>query len=376
MRKGLSQEARRLGDQLRSTMLPWWALTVDKRHGGYVLAPDEKQLATQSRMIWVFSHAHRNHLGDYLAAAEQGVEFLLARFRDSRHGGFFWNTDRVGRVRSDRKILYGHLFVIHALVEYVRAGGSRALLAEARALFELLIERAHDDEHGGWLEHFSRRWRPARRPARGYAVDIPGLKSANTHLHAVESLAELCVETGDPDAAAILTETIDLSQAYFFPPDPGASVKHRTRDWRVSGRAGISHGHNVEFAWLLVHAERVLGRTASRCRFDAYLHSMLSAERSERIWWEEAELLAALATGLVHWPDPRRENVLERHLAYLVGHVIDPVDGVWHETIADDGSVLSPGKVGIWKDAFHEVRATSLLLDALSGSLGDESAQL
>ena len=77
--------------------------------------------------------------------------FVLDRFRDSRHGGFFWKTDRAGRVRNDRKILYGQLFVLYALVEYVRAGGDRGALAEARELFELVVERAHDNASAaGW----------------------------------------------------------------------------------------------------------------------------------------------------------------------------------------------------------------------------------
>lgn len=91
--------------QLRTKALPWWARRVDARNGGYLLSPSEKQLATQSRMIWVFSHAHRKGFGDYLAVAEQGVVFLLERFRDPKHGGFFWKTDLAGRVRSNRKIL-------------------------------------------------------------------------------------------------------------------------------------------------------------------------------------------------------------------------------------------------------------------------------
>jgi mannose/cellobiose epimerase-like protein (N-acyl-D-glucosamine 2-epimerase family) len=365
MRQGAPGHARQVGDQLRSSALPWWARTVDERHGGYLLAPDEKQLATQSRMIWVFAHAHRNVLGDYLGVAEQGLEFVLERFRDPKHGGFVWKTDRAGRVQNDRKILYGQLFVIYALVEFVRAGGDRALLAEARAVFELLVQRAHDDAFGGWLEHFGRRWRPARRPRRGFEVEIPGLKSANTHLHVVEALTELYVETGGGEIAAKLAETVDLSKAYFFPEDPVASVQHRARDWRRSGRIGISHGHNVEFAWLLVRAEIALGREPSASRLDAYVDCTLDAERPKRLWWEEAELLAALTTGHVEWPDQHREETVERQLAFLLGHVVDPADGVWIEMVAKDGTPLSPIKLGIWKDAFHEVRAMVMLMGAL-----------
>ena len=94
-----------LSSQLRERALPWWAQRVDSRHGGYLLSPDEKQLATQCRMVWAFSHAHRHGLGDYLGVAEHGVEFLLERLHDREHGGFLWKTDRAGTPLDERKLL-------------------------------------------------------------------------------------------------------------------------------------------------------------------------------------------------------------------------------------------------------------------------------
>jgi len=361
MTRVLSERARRLVDELRSRGLPWWAQTLDGRYGGYLLAPDEKQLATQSRMVWVFAHAHRNRLGDYLGLAEEGLAFVLARFRDPKNGGFFWKTDRAGQVQNDRKILYGQLFVIHALVEYARAGGDRDALAEACALFELLVERAHDDKWGGWREHLGRSWQSVRGRKRGFEVEIPGLKSANTHLHAIEALAELYTEAGESTLEAMLAETADLSTAHFFPDDPHASSQHRSRDWRPAGRPGVSWGHNIEFAWLLVRAERVLGREPSRSRYEAYVSAMLAAERPVRLWWDEAELLAALAAGLAEWPDAERERALEAHLGFLLAWVVDPADGIWLETVGGGGEPLSAAKRTTWKDAYHEVRATAML---------------
>ena len=365
MTESLEQRARWIGVQLRERVLPWWAGTVDARHGGFLLAPDEKQLATQSRMVWTFSHAHRNGLGEYLALAEQGVQFLWDRFHDARHGGFFWETDRAGRVRNDRKILYGHVALVYALVEYVRAGGDRRALSDARGLFELLVDRAHDDTRGGWREHFTRRWHPARRRGR-YEVEIVGLRSANVLMHTMETLAQLFAETRDENVALFLAETVDLGTTQFFPADPRAAVQHRTGDWRVAGRPGVSRGHNVEFAWLLVRAETALGREPSRTRFENYVTDMIVTQRPERIWWEEAELLAALSVGLTRWPSERLEEALNRHLESLIDDVIDPIDGIWWESVGWDGEPLRTTKIRTWKDAFHEVRAIVLLGAALS----------
>ena len=166
--------------------------------------------------------------------------------------------------------------------------------------------------------------------------------------------------------AAFLAETVDLDTTQLLPCDPRAAVQHRAGDWRVAGRPGVSRGHNVEFAWLLVRAETALGREPSRTRFENYVTDMIVTQRPERIWWEEAELLAALSVGLTRWPSERLEEALNRHLESLIDDVIDPIDGIWWESVGWDGEPLRTTKIRTWKDAFHEVRAMVLLGAALS----------
>jgi mannobiose 2-epimerase len=317
-------------------------------------------------MVWAFSHAHRKRFGDYLDHAERGVAFLLERLRDPKHGGFFWKTDRAGRVLSDRKILCGEFFVVYALVEYFCASGDASALDEARTLVDLLAARAHDDKYGGWLEHFSRRWRPLFRHRRGLEVEIVGLKSANIQMHALEALADFYRQTADVRAEPLLVETIDVCKTHFFPDDPRACTPHRTRDWLPAGPAEVSVGHNAEFAWLLVDAETVLGREPSWARFDRYLGDTIAAPWTERLWWEQAEILAALATGLASPGKHRHEQACEELLAFLLAHGIDPADGVWVNSVAADGTPLDTTKRDSWKDAYHEVRATIALAEAVA----------
>jgi mannobiose 2-epimerase len=292
------------------------------------------------------------------------VVFLLERFRDPKHGGFFWKTDLSGRVQSDRKILYGHLFATYALVEYFRASGDPDALGEARSVYELLEQRAHDEVHGGWVEHFRRNWNPIRRPKRGVDVEVPGLKSANTHLHAMEVLTELYLATGERAVEVSLAETVDLSTTYFYPEDPRTSSLHRGHDWSFAGLPGVSHGHNVEFAWLLRRADTSLGRESSWRRFDAYLSHALADPRAERVWWVEAEMLAALTIATLSRHEVQYEEALEKQLAFLLAHQIDPVDGIWLETVAADGQPMNATKVGTWKDAYHDVRSSALFVEA------------
>jgi len=228
----------------------------------------------------------------------------------------------------------------------------------------VLLERAHDDTHGGWLEHFRRSWRPIRRPGRHIEVEVGGLKSANTHLHVMEALSQLYEETGEQAVGASLAETVGVSTAHFYPEDPSAASQHRTPDWRRAGRPGVSRGHNVEFAWLLLAAEKALGREPSWSRFDTYLGHALAAPQTDRVWWVEAETLAALTIAVSNRPQPRYVEALESLLEFLLAYQIDPVDGIWQHTVAADGRPVNPAKVGTWKDAYHELRASVLLAEA------------
>ena len=140
----LANYAADMREDLTEKTLPYWFdTTLDKTNGGYVLADDvqgpraatEKQLVTQSRLIWTFSRVHLKGYSagkrDYLKAAEHGYRFLLDHFLDKKNGGYFWTTDLSGKVLNDRKILYGESFVIYALIEYYRASNDKEALRRA-----------------------------------------------------------------------------------------------------------------------------------------------------------------------------------------------------------------------------------------------------
>src|SRR6185503_1319977 len=113
------EQALVLRQQLEDSVLPYWLEALDRTNGGYVLADDgrggrqarEKQLVTQARMLWTFSHVHTKGYSragrDYLKAAEHGYRFLQEHFLDKEQGGYFWKTDLAGQPTNPRKILYG-----------------------------------------------------------------------------------------------------------------------------------------------------------------------------------------------------------------------------------------------------------------------------
>lgn len=384
--------------ELRDKVLPYWFDTAqDQEHGGYLLndslngrhAATQKQVVTQARMVWGFARAHRAGFSDerrnYLAAARQGYHFLVDHFRDPVQGGYFWATDPAGKPVVERKILYGQAFVIYALVEYSRASGDKEPLRQALDLYETLQRHAHDNTNGGWREHFQRDWTPILSASSKAEVEIPGLKSSNTHLHLMEALAELYEATRDPRVGESLREALRINATWFYPQAPENCCLYRQPDWKPAAAAkdaGLSYGHNVEFAWLMIRAQTVLGQPPDWGHFDAVVgHALRCGGDSARgglyqrgfgnspacdttkTWWVQAELLAALSDGLRHAPNAGYADALSKLLAFLWAHQVNAPDGIWLEAVSAEGNVLNPAKAHNWKANYHDVRAMLKFID-------------
>jgi cellobiose epimerase len=395
----LAKEAGQWRADLTTQILPYWYDTAqDARRGGYVLADDltgpgrarDKQLVSQSRMVWGFAHAHLKGLSDtkrdYLKAARQGYQFLLAHFRDPENGGYFWKTDLEGEPVQDCKFLYGESFVVYAFVEYHRASGDTNALKQALDLYRVIQKRLYDSKNGGWIEHTTRNWTPLKPGDPRNEVEVVGLKSANSHLHWMEALTELYEASHDAAVKQSLEEALRLNQQYFYPLNAGQSCFHRQPDWKPvldPKSAGLSYGHNVEFAWLMIRAEQVLGRSPSWSHFYAHVDHALahgydrehgglyhrgfgdqSATDTNKIWWVQAELMAALTDALKHQPNPQYEEALVQLFQFVRKYQTDPKDGIWLDTVTGDGRPKSTAKAHNWKANYHDVRAIVKFIDA------------
>jgi mannobiose 2-epimerase len=396
----LAKHAREFKTQLVHKVMPYWYDTaVDWQRGGYVLSDDaakkagpatEKQIVTQSRMVWGFAHAYRKGCRDakrdYLKAAEAGYRFLTNYFLDHENGGYYWKTDLAGNPVNDRKYLYGESFVVYALVEYYRASTNREAARLAHELYRTIQQHCHDAQHGGWVEHCERDWKPITQQDSRIEVEVAGLRSANAHLHWMEALAELYETTHDASVRASLTEVLRLNASYFYPPQPGKSCFHRQPDWSPvtdPNSAGLSYGHNVEFAWLMIRAEQVLGRKPSWSHFDAILAHALKygydhqrgglynrgdddnpATDTDKVWWSQSEMLAALTDSLRHQPNPDHAEALDKLIHFLNACQINPADGIWLDTVTAEGKPKRTAKAHNWKANYHDVRALVKFVEA------------
>jgi mannose/cellobiose epimerase-like protein (N-acyl-D-glucosamine 2-epimerase family) len=52
------------------------------------------------------------------------------------------------------------------------------------------------------------------------------------------------------------------------------------------------------------------------------------ASCKDKIWWSQAEMLAALTEVLMQAPNATYETVLKRLLGFVANHMADPSDGV------------------------------------------------
>jgi len=310
---------------------------------------------------------------------------------DRQHGGCYWKTDVNRGVIEPHKILYGQAMAIYALVEYHRASGRAEPLEHAYSLYETVQQKFHDEVHGGWNEHCDRDFTSLtctgeRLPGM---PDIVGFKSGDAHLHWMEALTELYAEMQDASVRDSLLETIELLCTKFYPPDVSASCEYRLVDWKPTGNdefSGVSHGHMIEFAWLLLHAQQALGLPRDWDYFERLLqHSLRYGFDHERggfyfrgkpneiacdtikFWWVQAEGLSALTVAAAHSDEYHRP--LTQLVDWILNCQIRSDDGVWIVSTDTAGQPLSVKKAGEWKAAYHEVRAITKFVHAFAPTL-------
>ena len=145
---------------LTNELLPFWTdRMIDEENGGYIThfdqngndtGEDEKSLIAQSRCLYTISSACRAGYdsGKYVALAKHGADFIINKMWDKEHGGFYWMLDRKGKVKIDKKILYGLSFSIYALSEYTLATGDQRGIEYAEKTFDLIQKYCVDRKTG------------------------------------------------------------------------------------------------------------------------------------------------------------------------------------------------------------------------------------
>jgi len=372
-------------DTLATHTATWWLdHGMDTEYGGFhgtldrtgvPCPPTHKGIIQQSRHLWALSTWHERRAATSLvkACADRTYAFIVEHFRDPNDGEFFWQVDRSGGVTSRMKKLYAESFAIYGLAAYGRVFGNQQALVQALDCFRSLDERCHDAIHGGYDQ--------TSDPLSW----INGLaKGTNTHIHLMEAFTELFVATADSIVRSRLSELVTLMAERLLQPT-GHIPAAFTVGWQPQGAALVSYGHDLETAWLIVDAARVLGRADEQGLLDAAVAmGQHSAERgfdSElggcfyegvpggcvtsryKVWWVQFEAVAATFWLLRLTGDEAHLVRLERMLDYVEA-ARDAAHGEWFYGLNPDGTLGpdGPNKGQEWKTSYHSLR--SLLFTA------------
>ena len=356
-----------------------------------------KTFLMQIRMLYTMSSAHRFGYGGGRCAelAEMGARFIADRYWDAQYDGWFWIADRAGSPTVLDKVGYGQCFAIYAFSEYFLATGDP--LGEEMALrsYDAVCRHMADTRHGGYLELMERDWQP--KPPGRFGGDR---KSLDVHMHMMEALTSLYAMTGSPSHRRRLQEVIDLILTRMLHPANGLGYIHFTYDFQplpriifatewgrdarpADGEAApidqTSPGHNVELAWLLLHAADTLGLPRStyaevlRRMCDHCIEYGIDPEyggvyadvpmaratlQTDKQFWQQAEVLVGMLDAYALLQDEKYWRVFRNVYDFVFNKLaVMEAGGEWYERVDRYGRPIDDALGHAWKINYHTVRS-------------------
>jgi mannobiose 2-epimerase len=392
---------------LNNELLPFWLnRAMDRQHGGLLThfdkngndaGDDEKSMLGQARSIYSYASAYRNGYGGEETArlAKYGIDFLIDKMWDTQHGGFYWMTNRKGEVLIDEKILYGHSFAMYSLSEYTLATGDPRGIEYAEKVFDLIQKYCVDTHYGGYFEMFHRNWElKGPGPAGG------DRKTLDVHMHLMEAFTTLYECSGKEVHRRKLVEIIHLLTSKILHPVYKTGIPQFFADWKVApqikfdiiwgwdrftedgskGQAedNTSYGHNVEFAWLLMHALDVLKIPLSEYQdiitkqFEHALKDGIDWEYGgafvegshaggvydrEKEFWQNAEMLIGLAQACLVFDMDKFWPVYKNVHKFVFDKIINHEVGEWWPLLTRQGEPIWTHMSHNWKINYHTIRS-------------------
>lgn len=327
----------------------WWDAGWDHEHGGFFdkLEQDarpfagDKRVRVQTRQVFVYAQAAQlGWNGPWRQAVEEGLRYI-ERFR--RSDGLFRRTvSREGAPADDSADLYDQAFVLFALAAAHEAlGRPEALRRSAEDLLSRLVERAGHSGGRGFRE-----------------IDGgDGALRSNPQMHLLEAL--LAWQAAAPGGAFEKSARgiVALAADRLIDPATGAVGEYYDDDWCFlpDARGAVREpGHQFEWAYLLDHADRLLGtdHRAQATRLAAFgaaygirdgraIFSLdatgAPTDVSSRLWAQTERLRTAVLL-----PEAAGgEAAVAESLQWIRRMLDTPVGGLWFDRVADDGAILN-----------------------------------
>ena len=392
---------------LTDVLLPFWVeRSPDAERGGFLTYFDEfgrrtgettKTFLMQIRMLFTMASAHRAGYGGGRCGelARAGADFILEHYWDEERGGWYWIADREGRPLVKDKIGYGQCFAIYAFSEHFLATEDQRGREAALASYSAVMENMADSRYGGFLEIMDEDWQPAGPgPAGG------DRKSMDVHMHMMEALTRLYEMTGAATHRRRLQEVIDLITDRMIEPETGTGYMQFGLDFRPlpaidfdvewgrdaepedGGSRPLDHtspGHNVEFAWLLLHAMDTLGRPREdyaetirkicdhcveygidwECG-GVYAEAPMDrpTQLTEKQFWQQAEVLVGMLDAYALLGEPRYWQAFRNVYDFVFDRfVVMEAGGEWYERLDREGNPIDRALGHAWKISYHTVRS-------------------
>jgi cellobiose epimerase len=393
----LQQQATRCRNLLRSSLIDFYLpACLDREFGGYLESlrdnkfsvNGEKFLTLQARQLWFFSTlALEGFERDRaLAAAKHGYDFLQNKMLDREFGGYFSKVTDAGAPKDPRKHAYLNSFALYGLVAYSKASGDKQALQAATSLFDLLEAKAHDPEFGGYIEFFEQNWMPVTNATASGYVGAIGHKTYNTHLHLLESFAELYRASPTERVRQRVSELLTINMSTVHYPTENNNIDAYLRNWTLvkePRNLRASYGHDVECIWLVMDAARTVGLSPAlllnwadglsdnclRLGYDKdhggfYSSGPLDqpADDTKKIWWVQSEGLLGMLEMFRLTRDEKYYRAFAQTLDFCEHFQIARQGGWWATRAADGTATADQQRTGPWQGAYHAGR--SLILAA------------
>jgi N-acyl-D-glucosamine 2-epimerase len=207
-----------------------------------------------------YSEPQRTQFSDY---ALHGIDYIDTVLRDTKYGGFFFDTDLHGRpARNGQKHAYALAFAVFAGAKAYAVTGSERALAVATDAFEWLEMHTHTGE-GCYIEDLERDGSPKiqllpslaylrlRRP-RNPLGNRYGRTTLNTHMHLLEAYVELYRVAPSVRLHRLVEDLAGLLGTAFDAGGGRLLAEFKTSPDSPGELAGF--GHSVELAFLLLDA--------------------------------------------------------------------------------------------------------------------------
>ena len=383
-----------LSAELDSILGYWSKKTIDNQNDGFIgqinsneeiIVDADKGSVLNARILWSFSAAYQNTKNEeHKKIATRAFDFLSNHFYDSEFGGLFWSINSDTTPKDTKNQIYALAFAIYGFSEYYVISKDEKALAIAINLYLRIQKHSYDPVNKGYLEAFTRDWQPIE-DLRLSDKDANEKKTMNTHLHIVESYANLFKVWKDKTLQKDIIELLQTIEKHFINAETGHLHLFFDENW-VEKPDVISYGHDIEAAWLLLqcaeisedenlianykkHAIQIAEVTQEGLDSDGGLWYEFDPKTNEltaeKHWWVQAEALIGFYNAYQLTGDEKYLEIVLKNWKFIKTHILDQQNGEWFWGIYKDYSVIEKDKAGFWKCPYHNSRACLELLNRI-----------